>query len=244
QYGISQTPQVWLDHQVIEQDGDLVFHWDAVEQLFPEGLLNEMFEAYVGLLRRLSEGDVIWQQPRLCLTPAAQLGQRDAINSVTAPLPDVLLHELFLSQALERPDQAAIVSASRVLSYEELSRRASALAHMLQSRGAQRNQLIAVVMEKGWEQVVATLAILQSGAAYLPLSAGTPKARLADLIENAQVQIVLTQSWLDQKIQWPRSVLRIAVDAQDGQTTTSPSPRAQGMDDLAYVIYTSGSTGK
>src|SRR5262245_151065 len=138
-YGISQTPQVWLDHQVVEQDGALVFHWDAVEELFPEGLLNEMFEAYVILLHRLSDDDALWRQPRLCLTPAAHLRQRAAINSVTAPVPDVLLHDLFLNQVPQRPDQPAIVSAKLVLNYEELGRRVRSLAHNLRGRGAQPN---------------------------------------------------------------------------------------------------------
>lgn len=244
-YGISQTPQVWLDHQVVEQDGALVYHWDAVEELFPEGLLNDMFETYVGLLRRLCVDDATWRQPQLCLTPAAHIEQRAAINSVTAPAPNVLLHELFLSQVLQRPDQPAIVSADLVLSYEELSRRVDGLARNLRGRGARPNRLIAVVMEKGWEQVVATLAIMRSGAAYLPISAEIPKARLWDLLDDAQVEVVLTQSRLDQKIEWPESVARISVDLEDGQATgPSTLQRAQGPDDLAYVIYTSGSTGK
>lgn len=244
-YGISQTPQVWLDHQVVEQGGALVFHWDAVEELFPEGLLNEMFDAYVTLLHRLSDDDSIWRQPRLCLTPAAQLERRSAVNSVTAPAPNVLLHELFLSQVLQRPDQPAVVSAKRILNYKELGERVSGLARKLSEIGAQPNQLIAVVMEKGWEQIVATLAIMQSGAAYLPISAETPKARLRDLLDDAQVRVVLTQSRHNQKIEWPESVTRIAVDLEDVQTTdTLPLQRAQSMDDLAYVIYTSGSTGK
>ena len=244
-YGISQTPQVWLDHQVVEQDGALVFHWDAVEELFSEGTLNEMFEAYVSLLHQLSDDDALWRQPRLCLTPAAQLEQRAVINSVTAPVPDVLLHELFLNQVPQRPNQPAIVSAKLVLNYEELGRRVSSLAHNLRGRGAQPNQLIAVVMEKGWEQIVATLAIMQSGAAYLPISAETPKSRLQDLLDDAQAEVVLTQSWLDQRIEWPTSIVRIAVDLEDGQAADhSPLHRTQGQDDLAYVIYTSGSTGK
>ena len=244
-YGISQTPQVWLDHQVIEEDGALVLHWDAVEELFPEGLLNEMFDAYIALLHRLSEDDASWRQPRLCLTPAAQLERRAAINGVTAPTPDVLLHELFLKQCLQRPNQPAVVSENRVLSYEELNNRVSGLARKLHQLGAQPNQLVAVVMEKGWEQVVATLAIMRSGAAYLPIPAESPKARLWDLLEDAQVRIALTQSWRDQKIEWPESVARIAVDLEDAQPTDEPPlPRAQSADDLAYVIYTSGSTGK
>jgi len=245
-YGISQTPQVWLDHQVVEQDGALVFHWDAIEELFPEGMLNEMFEVYTDLLHRLSDDDALWRQPRLCLTPAAQLEQRVAINNVMGPEPlDVLLHELFLNQALQRPNQPAVVSANRVLSYEELSQRVSGLARNLRGRGARPNQLIAVVMEKGWEQVVATLAIMQSGAAYLPISAETPKSRLQDLLDDAQVDLVLTQSWLDRRIEWPLSVARIAVDLEDGHPANhNPLRRSQDQDDLAYVIYTSGSTGK
>jgi len=244
-YGISQTPQVWLDHQVIEEDGALVLHWDAVEELFPEGLLNEMFGAYIALLHRLSEDDAIWRQPRLCLTPVAQLERRAAINGVTAPTPDVLLHELFLRQCLQRPNQPAVVSENRVLSYEELNNRVSGLARKLHQLGAQPNQLVAVVMEKGWEQVVATLAVMRSGAAYLPIPAESPKTRLWDLLEDAQVRLALTQSWCDQKIEWPESVARIAVDLEDAQPADEPPlPRAQSADDLAYVIYTSGSTGK
>jgi amino acid adenylation domain-containing protein len=244
-YGISQTPQVWLDNQVVEEEGALVLYWDAVEDLFPEGLLNEMFDAYIALLHRLGDDDSIWRQPRLCLTPTAQIERRAAINDVTAPTPDVLLHELFFHQSLRRPNQPAVVSADRVLSYQELSERVSSLARKLMKLGARPNQLVAVVMENGWEQVVATLAIMQSGAAYLPISAETPKSRLLDLLEDSQARIVMTQSWSDQKIEWPESIVRIAVDLEDAQTTDESSLlRAQSADDLAYVIYTSGSTGK
>lgn len=244
-YGISQTPQVWLDHQVVEEDGALVLHWDAVEGLFPAGLLNEMFGAYVALLHRLSNDGSAWQQPRLCLTPAPQLDSRAAINRTTEPVPDVLLHELFFEQSLKHPTRPAVKSANRVLSYGELKARADSLARKLRELGARPNQLIAVVMEKGWEQVVATLAVMQSGAAYLPISADTPAARLQALIEDSQAQIILTQSWHDQKIEWPESIARIAVDLQDAQPADGqPLQRSQSADDLAYVIYTSGSSGK
>ena len=68
-YAISQTPQVWLDHQVGEQDGALVFNWDGVEELFPEGLLDDMFEAYCRLLRRLADEEDVWQETRQQLVP-------------------------------------------------------------------------------------------------------------------------------------------------------------------------------
>ncbi|HYX25666.1 MAG TPA: condensation domain-containing protein, partial [Thermoanaerobaculia bacterium] len=72
-YGIGQTPQVWLDHQVAENHGNLVFSWDAVEDLFPAGLLDAMFEAYCGLLRRLSSEESAWSVPGGSLVPPAHL---------------------------------------------------------------------------------------------------------------------------------------------------------------------------
>jgi hypothetical protein len=82
-----------LDHQVVEQGGALLFHWDAVEALFPEGMLDNMFDAYAALLRRLSDDEAAWRTQPPCLTPAAQLKRRAAINETSAPVSDVLLHE-------------------------------------------------------------------------------------------------------------------------------------------------------
>ena len=79
-YMISQTPQVWLDQVVFEEAGALVYSWDAVEELFPEGLLDDMFEAYCGLLRRLADEAESWQEswPETArkLVPPRQIEQR------------------------------------------------------------------------------------------------------------------------------------------------------------------------
>ena len=74
-YGVSQTPQVWLDHQVLEQGGALVWNWDAVEELFPAGLLDDMFEAYLRLLRRLAEDETAWKTRWPCF-PSGSSPQR------------------------------------------------------------------------------------------------------------------------------------------------------------------------
>ena len=99
-------------------------------------------------------------------------------------------------------------------------------------------------MEKGWEQVVAVLGVLQSGAAYLPIDAQIPKERLWHLLEHGEVELVLTQSWLDKSLEWPERVRRLSVDTADLMgIDESPLEPVQGPEDLAYVIYTSGSTG-
>ena len=86
-FSISQTPQVWLDHQVSEQGGRLVANWDAVEDLFPAGLLDDMFGAYCHLLHRLADEEETWRETtwQLVPPPPAQLEQRSALNATTAP---------------------------------------------------------------------------------------------------------------------------------------------------------------
>ena len=113
----------------------------------------------------------------------------------------------------------------------------------------QPNELVAVVMEKGWEQVVATLAILQAGAAYLPISAELPGERIEQLLEDAAVKVVLTQSWVGGQVHWPADLIRLAVDSLElagelAAEASSPLVTATSPADLAYVIYTSGSTGR
>ncbi|HEY9404139.1 MAG TPA: amino acid adenylation domain-containing protein, partial [Pyrinomonadaceae bacterium] len=243
-YSISQTPQVWLDHQVHEQEGALVFNWDAVENLFPEGLLPDMFDAYCRLLQRLSVEEGSWRETAGHALPPAQLEQRVLVNATTSPVSTELLHELFARQITERSQQPAIITSARTLTYEELSRRSNQLGHRLREMGARPNRLVAIVMEKGWEQVVAALGILQAGAAYLPIDASLPKERLWYLLEHGEVELVVTQSWLDEMLEWPDGVRRIGVEDGDLEgASVEPLNTVQQPSDLAYVIYTSGSTG-
>ncbi|HEX8772589.1 MAG TPA: amino acid adenylation domain-containing protein [Pyrinomonadaceae bacterium] len=243
-YSALQTPQVWLDHQVFEEDGALVFNWDALDELFPEGLVAEMFSAYCRLLHRLADQAESWQEVAVQLTPPEQIAERVTVNATESPVKERLLHDLFAEQKAARPLQKAVIAPTKTLTYEELSRYANLLAHQLRRLGARPNTLVAVVMEKGWEQVAAVLGILQSGAAYLPIDAGLPTERRAHLLQHGEVKVVLTQSWLNESLHWPTGIERLCVDTLDLSDapleTLSPLQRPE---DLAYVIYTSGSTG-
>ena len=159
--------------------------------------------------------------------------------------PDGLIQDLFLEQAARTPERPAVISSTRTLSYADLLFRTRALGHRLRALGVRPNTLVAIVMEKGWEQIVAVLGTLEAGAAYLPIDPSIPPERLSYLLENGEVEIALTQSWLDEKLPWPSGVTRLCVDQDDafGDGST-PLARVQTPDDVAYVLYTSGSTGK
>ena len=247
-YRIDQTPQVWLDHVVYEEADALVLNWYSIDELFPDGVLDAMFEGYVKRLEQLADDDGKWHQTWTEtaneLVPSAQLAQRKIINSTEVDVSESLLHSLFETQVSRNAQNVAVIGPTKSLTYYEVFCRANQLGHQLRARGAKPNQLVAVVMEKGWEQVVAVLGILASGAAYLPLDADLPEERLLALLEHGEVELVVTQPWLTNKFEWPDHIRRIVIEedflATEEQSRLNP---VQNPKDLAYVIYTSGSTG-
>jgi amino acid adenylation domain-containing protein len=242
-YSISQTSQVWLDCQIGERNGALSINWDGVEALFPEGLLDDMFSAYCDFLNRLATSDLAWSETERSLLPPTQLSQRSVVNNTDAPISDRTLHGLFISQVEARANSRAIVSSERTLTYKELYDRANGLGHKLRSLGATPNTLVAVIMKKGWEQIVAVLGILISGAAYLPIDPTLPEERQKYLLEQGKVKLVVTQPHLGGRLSWLHEEDRDCLYVEDEIFNCSALESVQTNRDLAYVIYTSGSTG-
>ncbi|MBW4537641.1 MAG: amino acid adenylation domain-containing protein [Myxacorys chilensis ATA2-1-KO14] len=243
-YILGQTPQVWIDSQFSEAEGALYLNWDAVEELFPAGMLDDMFAAYCGLLQRLATEETTWQETNRQLLPSVQQVQQNAIRTNQTSIPDKLLHTLFADQVVQRPQQVAVIASDCTLTYEELFQRSNQVGHRLRQLGVHPNQLVAIVMDKGWEQIVAVMGILNAGAAYLPIDPELPLERLQYVLENAEVAVVLTQSWLCERLQELTIAQSICVDTNvlNKEPVTLLEP-VQQLDDLAYVIYTSGSTG-
>ncbi len=251
-YQITQTPQVILDCIVAEEDGNLLLSWDVVAELFPSGLIEAMFAAHSALLTRLAEDEACWHDSVLTLLPTAQITQRAAMNAtdqvLVAPDAPGLLHTLFLQQAAVSADQPAVIAPQRTLTYAVLAGKAAQIAAWLRLREARPNTLVAVVMDKGWEQVVAALGIQMAGAAYLPVNPELPTERRHYLFEQGEVQTVLTQSVLDKSIDWPENgITRLCVDTLPDTAAAIQIEPYQCLNkptDIAYVIYTSGSTGQ
>ncbi|MEO0966943.1 MAG: amino acid adenylation domain-containing protein [Cyanobacteria bacterium J06639_18] len=243
-YSISQTPQVLLDHQVYEDGGKLIITWDTVDEVFPENMLDDMFNAYCDLLNRLAIQEKIWQATKHQINiPARALPPN--INSTQTPISEELIHRKFAQQVLQQPNQTALVTSQRTFDYCELSVVVNKLGNRLHRSGVVPNQLIAVVMEKGWEQVVAVLGILTAGAAYLPIDPDLPQERISYLLANSDTHFLLTQSWLSDRLEVSAGIEKICVDNLEELSNESDQPLqpVQKPEDLAYVIYTSGSTG-
>lgn len=247
-YGITQTPQVWLDCQVMERQGILHVSWDAVEDLFPPRLLDDMFAAFSSLLADLAAGDRPWTDtaPRNWL-PASQRRQRTAANATTVPLTEpLLLHEGFAARAQQQPQAPAIVADDGEIDYGTLATWSNRIGGGLQQRGLQRGELVAIVAAKSTAQVAGVLGILAAGGAYVPIDPDWPAARQWELLAEAGIRFVLTQGSLRDRLAWPETVCCLCLDvpAEWAIATDAPLETDRDPAELAYVIYTSGSTGK
>ncbi|MEU0023712.1 AMP-binding protein, partial [Streptomyces rochei] len=244
-YALTQTPQVFLDCQVFELGGRLRVNWAVVEELFPPGLIDAAFAAFGALLGRLADEDGVWDATTPVLARPDDLAAREQANATTAVLPHGLLHELGGSLRA-RGLRPAVIAPDRVVGYAELDQRAARIARRLRDLGACPNTLVGVVMHKGWQQPVASLGVLQSGAAYLPVDATWPIERVRHILDRGRCRIVLTQTELRDTLAWPADITVLAVDDDTTWVDMNDAPVEPVVrpHDLAYVIFTSGSTGE
>ncbi|MBV8201195.1 MAG: amino acid adenylation domain-containing protein, partial [Acidobacteria bacterium] len=155
------------------------------------------------------------------------------------------LHQLLAAQARRSPEAPAVGFAGEWLSYRELDGRANGLAHRLRAAGVGPEVLVGLCVERSAEMMVGVLAVLKAGGAYLPLDPSYPRERLAFMLEEAAVPVLLTQRRLASGLAAPAATV-ICLDAPAG----AAPPAVEGPevmvdpDNLAYVIYTSGSTGR
>lgn len=241
-YNISQTPQVWLDHQVVEMDGCLCLFWDSVDELFYPGMLDEMFRAYTGLLHTLAVHPEIMQEKTASLVTAEISEKRRQANETAAEFEEKTLDGLFLEAADKFPDKEALVTCSRRMTYREIKEEAFYISGQLKSMGIKKEETVAVFMEKGWEQVVAVYGILFAGAAYLPIDIHNPRERVEKILRDSGTRIILVQNQAyDQDTEWLHEWDCISVSGL--KTDSEYKAQENKAGDLAYVIYTSGTTG-
>ncbi len=165
-----------------------------------------------------------------------------AVNATAHPLPDDTLSGLIEASMTRMPQATALEFEGQALSYAELDRRSAALAAQLRAAGAGPDRLVAVALPRSLALVVALVATLRAGAAYLPLDLSHPRDRLQRIIGAAAPVLALVGDAQDNVLHGLLPLLG-SEDWQDGTVAVAPLPAARPQD-AAYVIYTSGSTGE
>ena len=245
-YWIGQTSQAWIDLQATERDGCFSSGWLYVSQLFSEDFIEALNHSYCMLIHYLAENDWETPLPELKLTDS----QMSLINTVNATHQNRHSHtlvRLFEDQAHARPNASAVIDNKGTYDYQMLYKKSQSLSAALHKKGIGNNQLIAVLCEKGFNQVVATLGIMTTGAAYLPLNVEWPLGRIRDILREGYVSHLLVS-----EMQW--DVIKNTVLADEYAIHRIEIESANTLEKLfsvhidcldpAYVIYTSGSTGK
>jgi yersiniabactin nonribosomal peptide synthetase len=246
-WGISQTPQVWIDHLAYEHGASVFLQWDCNEALFPPGLLDAMFGAYTRLVRRLLAQPRAWLDDTPDLMPEEQKATRARANAQgdDTPPPEGLLQDGFLRRALEHPDALALIHGERRLTYGALAEQASRCAGALAARGVRPGDRVAIILPKGMGQIIAALGILCAGAVYVPVSLDQPPARRRLICQGADIALALVCQDADADA--------ADADVAEGVATLDwrealrhdplSAPRAVDHRSPAYIIHTSGSTG-
>ncbi len=214
--------------------------------LFDAETIARLAEQY----RTLLQGIVAQPEQRLSKLPLLTKEEQERLlsvwNATSQPaIPERCLHQRFAAQVTERPDAIALSFEEQQLTYSELDTRANQIAHYLRALGVGPDARVGLCMERSLELVIGLLGILKAGGAYVPLDPAYPHERLAFLVQDAAVGILLTQTRLKDRL--PANLARVVCLDEDWpqlaqQPTSSPETGVQ-VDSLAYVIYTSGSTG-
>lgn len=238
--GISQTPQVFIDCQVMDGEYGLQVDWDARNGIFPDGLIADMFETFRNRLLELAESDENWTKVTELEVPAWQRERIAETNSTEKEMCPQMLYDDFLEQVKIRPLKTAVIDPEAEVTYSKLHRMALGVAGCLLEKGVEPGSNIAVLLPKGRYQVAAVLGILYASCAYVPLDIEQPQQRWKTIIANADIKAVLVHSDNSAASIGNLPVLHadLITEADHDRIILRGTP-----DDLAYIIFTSGTTG-
>jgi amino acid adenylation domain-containing protein/non-ribosomal peptide synthase protein (TIGR01720 family) len=200
-------------------------------------------------LKTLLEGIVVNPSRSLFSLPLLTKTEQNQLlewNTITTEYPqDKCIHQLFEEQVEKTPDAVAVVFEEQHLTYRELNQRANQLAHYLQKLGVESEALVGICVERSLEMVIGILGILKAGGAYIPLDPSYPQQRLAFMLENSQIQVLLSQQNLVAQLgDYAAKVICLDTDWEKIAQASQENPLTDvSSHNLAYVIYTSGSTG-
>jgi amino acid adenylation domain-containing protein len=236
-----------LTLNMAEVDGALCGSWQYNTDLFVADTIARM----AGNFQTLVEGIIADQQQHISALPILSKKEQHQLlvewNATQVDYTsDLCLHHKFEDFAARTPDAIALVYEQERLTYRELNQRANQLAHHLQTLGVEPEVLVGIYLERSVAMIVSILAILKAGGAYVPLDPAYPQERLALMLAETAVSVLLTQSQLRATLPpHPATVICVGKD-WDTISTHSQLNLVSGVtsNHLAYVIYTSGSTGK
>ena len=233
----------------VQTDGGLRLECQYNSDLFRGETIRYWLDAYETLLRSVVTTPDIAVRALGLLSETAQR-QMASLQPESTPYPEQkLAHEYFEEQADRVPNRVAVQHGGKHLSYAELETRANRLAHTLRGRGIHQGSLVGIALARSIDMLAAVLAVLKTGATYVPLDPQFPAERLAFMADDAGLAALIVDEETPPAFEFPSThVLSLKRDADAIESASSARlPRDEAAatpDSLAYVIFTSGSTGR
>lgn len=240
-YKISQTPQVWIDCQVSEDNGGVLINWDVRDGVFPTGFIKDAFESFSLLISRLSENSNMWEKVQPLELPTKTVEVRNHVNKTESDLPEKMIHEGFYNCMKHCPDAIALITSEGTFSYKELGTYVAGIQNELLKVGFCKGDFVAVSADKGMWQIASVLAVLFSGGVYLPFDVSQPIARQNKILEKSKTKYLITNTKYVTR-EWKQDVVILAAEETDG-TKEELSMVDIPLENPAYIIHTSGTTG-
>ena len=236
------TTKFDLTMELDERPEGIIGRIEYNTDLFDETTIIRMADHYKCLL----EGIIANPKQSIAQLPILTKKEQQQLQNWNKSPLEMCIHQLFETQVKRTPNAIAIVFEKQQLTYQELNNRANQLANYLIKLGVEPEILVGICIERSIEMIVGILGILKAGGAYVPLDPTYPQERLAFMLEDSKIQILLTQQHLRKLMPIRLStVIRMDSEWKDiVQEETKNLNRKILPNNLAYVIYTSGSTGK
>ncbi|MGN8278556.1 non-ribosomal peptide synthase/polyketide synthase [Pseudomonas sp. SMN5] len=221
----------------------LALHYNFDRAHFSPEAIEGISQHLAQLLERFAES-ATRNLGEIALVSTAEQARQQAANHPQPYPTDIPVHQRIAHLAALKPQATAVIFDGQRFSYGEIDRRANQLAHALISHGVGPETRVGVALPRSEQVIVALLAVLKAGAAYVPLDTHYPRERLAYLIEDSGLALLLTDSRVSAQLPLERAAQVLELDNLDldGQPLEAPQVRLDPQN-LAYVIYTSGSTG-
>ncbi|NCT61530.1 MAG: amino acid adenylation domain-containing protein [Microcystis aeruginosa G13-01] len=243
----SKTAKFDLSLSIQVKEAGLTAIWEYNTDLFNQSTIEQLSGHFVNLLTGIiaNPEQVISQLPLLTESESNQLlftWNQTEIDYKN----DLCLQQLFEQQVKQNPQAIAVKLENEFFTYQELNNRANKLAHHLQSLGVKSDSLVGIFVERSLDMIIGILGIIKAGGAYIPLDIDYPQERIAYLLEDSQLSILLTKSkFVEQLPQFPPNTICLDKDWSTiaKQSTVNPLVAVE-QHNLAYIIYTSGSTGQ
>jgi amino acid adenylation domain-containing protein len=246
-YGLSQTPQVWMDMQVYDDKNGLSVSIDALKDIFYDGMLDDFWKSYCELLENCVNDESFWTIKTGNLTQLSNESLILSLNNTKRYIPKTTLLNGFFENVRKYPDNVAICYKDSRMNYQEVFVLAYNVAQKLIDSGFKPKEPVGILMPKGPEQIIAAIGIMMAGGIYLPLNTKHPIGRNGKIISSSGTQFLICGESGSEYEKYGTcifydEILKDNVKVKDVEAVIENLPDISPKD-IAYIIYTSGTTG-